>query len=139
MGRLRERNERLKNDAIQARRRLAQRERSGSRYSAKAIERDTARADRHPAPSMVALLFAQPDSAAIRSLDARGEYFDHRTGNVWGLFFPGYYRSAQTDYFEAQTGARAVGRGYGRTWYFHAREFNSMRQDVELRSSRAWG
>jgi len=44
-------------------------------------------------PSVLALLFVHPDTESIAALDARGEYFDHRTGDTWDLFFPGYYRA----------------------------------------------
>src|SRR4051794_30023661 len=33
--------------------------------------------------NVLAFLFAHPDSEAMASLDARGEYFDYRTGERW--------------------------------------------------------
>src|SRR5579859_5452107 len=38
-------------------------------------------------PMVLAFLFAQPDSDAVRTLDTRGKYFDIRTGDTWDLFF----------------------------------------------------
>jgi hypothetical protein len=138
MGRLSERNNSLRNHAIQARRRLARRDLLGERYPATAVERDRVRAERHPGGTVVALLFAHPDSSAMRLLDARGDYFDQRTGDVWDLFFPGYYRSERDGGFEEQAGAEPIGRSYGHGWYFNARDFNIMRGDVERRSKGRW-
>jgi hypothetical protein len=42
--------------------------------------------------TVVALLFATPDSPLIRTAEVRRDYFDARTGNLWDLYFPGYYR-----------------------------------------------
>jgi hypothetical protein len=65
--------------------------------------------------TVLALLFAQPSAPAIRMLDERGDYFDIRTGETWDLFFPGYYRTPEDEYFEHQTGARRVWAGTSRT------------------------
>ena len=110
----------------------------------------------HGGPTVLAFLFAPPDSDAIRILDARGEYFDVRTGNTWDLFFPGYYRSRagkDQDYefediarrdFERQgrrdfeRHVRRVGRDYARTWYFSAADFDGLRRHIELSSERRW-
>ncbi|MFI2078034.1 hypothetical protein [Streptomyces triculaminicus] len=89
-------------------------------------------------PFVLAFLFAPPDCDAMRMLDARGEYFDLRTGNTWDLFFPGYYRSTQGYYFESQTGARPVGRAYSGNWYFNPGDFNDLRKHVEQSSDRRW-
>ena len=90
----------------------------------------------HGGPTLLAFLFAHPDSDAIRSLDARGEYFDVRTGDWWDLFFPGYYRSAGDG--EGQHAAVRVGRDYAGAWYFSAGDFNAMRDHVERASGRRW-
>jgi hypothetical protein len=42
--------------------------------------------------TVVALLFATPDSLLIQTTEARRDYFDARTGNLWDLYFPGYCR-----------------------------------------------
>jgi hypothetical protein len=92
----------------------------------------------HGGPSVLALLFAPPDSQAMRILDVRGDYFDIRTGNTWDLFFPGYFKSPESAYFESQTGAEPIGYRYGRVWYFHPREFNELRRYVERSSGGRW-
>ncbi|MEU0075391.1 hypothetical protein ABZ027_38555 [Streptomyces sp. NPDC006332] len=96
-------------------------------------------------PFLLAFLFAQPDSEEIRTLAARGGYFDHRTGDTWDLFFPGYYISTSGSSFERQTGARplcgpddlARGENSGE-WYFDPKAFNDLRRKVELQSDRRW-
>lgn len=135
MSRLRDRNTMLQNHAIQARRRLERRDSLGERYSPEAVERDLVAAGRHPAPTVVALLFAPPDTHAMRMLDARGQYFDFRTGDIWDLFFPGYFRSK---WDEEASGARLLGFDYGRDWYFNAHDFELMRRDVERRAGGRW-
>ena len=87
--------------------------------------------------TVVALLFAMPNSDAIRSLDGQGNYLDIRSGNTWDLFFAGYYRSTKDD-LENQVGARAVGQDWARDWYFNAEEFNNMREFVESSSGGKW-
>lgn len=89
-------------------------------------------------PTVLAFLFAPPDSSAIRMLDVRGDYFDIRTGDTWDLFFPGYYRSGEGPHFETQTGAHPVGRGYASDWYFNSREFDQLREHVEHSSGGRW-
>lgn len=42
--------------------------------------------------TVVALLFATPDSPLIRTAESRRDYFDARTDDLWDLYFPGYYR-----------------------------------------------
>ena len=42
--------------------------------------------------AVVALLFATPDSVLIQTAEARRDYFDARTGDLWDLYFPGYCR-----------------------------------------------
>lgn len=42
--------------------------------------------------TVVALLFATPDSVLIQTAEERRDYFDARTADLWDLYFPGYYR-----------------------------------------------
>lgn len=86
---------------------------------------------------VVAMLFAHPDSDAIRTLDARGEYFNVRTGNTWDLFFPGYHQS-DDHRLERAAGSRPVGRGFASGWYFNARDFDVFRRHVESASGKRW-
>lgn len=89
-------------------------------------------------PTVLAFLFAHPDGEAIRLLDARGEYFDHRTGETWDLFFPGYYRSAEGQGFETEAGSRPIGRRYARDWYFSPSDFDQLRTHLERHSRDRW-
>lgn len=141
MGRLRERQEALHNHAIQARRRMAERatRRDLPQAALAGAERDRIRAEWHGSPIVIAFLFAHPDSSAMRMLDARGEYFDCRTGDTWDLFFPGYYRSSEEPGFEVRVGARAVGHDYAGNWFFHPRNFEMFCSEVEHMSGRRWG
>jgi len=88
--------------------------------------------------TVLAFLFAHPDSSAMRSLDSRGDYFDIRSGNTWDLFFPGYYKSDRDDYFESQFGALRAGQQFTRDWYFNPREFDDLRQHVEEKCQGQW-
>lgn len=90
-------------------------------------------------PTVLAFLFAQPDSSAVQMLDARGEYFDIRTAETWTLFFPGYYSGKKDDRYELElAGARRVGQAYAEDWYFKASEFDSLRKYIEDLSERRW-
>src|SRR5437016_2820961 len=96
MGRLRERQAQLRRDATAARERVNERRSTVGMITAASMAADyqeSIRARWHGGPTVLAFLFGHPDSETIRTLDARGEYFDHRTGDTWDLFFPGYYRS----------------------------------------------
>jgi hypothetical protein len=86
--------------------------------------------------AVLAMLFAHPDSEAIRSLDARGEYFDCRTGDTWDLHFPGYRRLPSHDGHRPR--ARAVGTGHLRRWSFDPGDFNELRDRVEHCSNGRW-
>lgn len=88
--------------------------------------------------NVLALLFAQPDSVAIRTLDSRREYFDYRTGDSWDLFFPGYYRSSKGAEFERRAGARPAGTSDLEEWFFSPRDFNAFRRDVSDRTNGLW-
>ena len=141
MGRLRKRRERQFREAADARRRLAN-NRDISRFMTPAAAQreyeDMVKARWHGGPAVLAFLFAHPDSDAMRMLDARGDYFDVRSGDTWDLFFPGYYRSPRGRDFEQETGARPIGHGYGADWYFNFGDFNMLRQDIERSSERRW-
>jgi hypothetical protein len=88
-------------------------------------------------PSVLAFLFAHPDSPAIIKLDQRGEYFNCRTGSTWDLFFPGYYASGKHG-LESQIGAKPVGQNFAFSWYFNPQEFDAMRQYIEQMSEGKW-
>jgi hypothetical protein len=89
-------------------------------------------------PVIVAFLFAHPDSGAMRTLDARGKYFDVRTRDTWDLFFPGYYRSARANVYEKARRARPVGQDYLYDWYFSPEGFDTVREYVERRCQGLW-
>jgi hypothetical protein len=89
-------------------------------------------------PTLLAFLFAAPDTGAIKMLDARGDYFDLRTGNTWDLFFPGYYRSHKGILFEREAGALPIGDRYANDWFFSAADFNELREHVEMLSRHLW-
>lgn len=125
-------------ERAQARRREARRGREMSLMTAvqqDAVWRDEMLARWRGGWSVLAFLFAQPDSAAIRELDARGEYFNVRTGDKWDLFFPGYYVSAGAN---QQYGAKPVGRDFANNWYFEPMGFNIMRSQIEGFAGSRW-
>lgn len=140
MSRLRERQRDLSREAEASRRRLADGTSPDLMSAAlgQLQSEDSIKARWHGGPSVLALLFAPLDSPAMRMLDVRGDYFDIRTGNTWDLFFPGYFKSPESAYFESQTGAESIGYCYGRDWYFHPREFNELRRHVERSSGGRW-
>ena len=145
MGRLRDRQELRRKEAERARRRAGKW--LAKQYALQGERQDVLipteyaelmKTRWHGEPTLVALLFAHPDSDAMRMLDARGEYFDLRTGDSWDLFFPGYFRTTEDADFEDQVGSRAIGRWYGDNWYFNARDFNIFRNEVEHLSDHRW-
>lgn len=146
MGRLRERQQLHRDEAVDAKRRVAQRAKSQPLSDAASCMfdarseggyRDVIKANWADGPTVLAFLFAHPDSSAIRMLDAHGEYFNVRTGDAWDLFFPGYYSSRDPG-FERRTGARAVGRGFAGTWFFSPSDFDMLRSHVERASGGRW-
>jgi hypothetical protein len=141
MSKLRTRQDYLRQQAADARNRLSERKR-GIGYMTPALMaqdyEDSVTAKWQGGPSVLAFLFAPPDSDAIRALDARGGYFDVRTGNTWDLFFPGYYRSAFEPDIEQYNGAYPVGHTYARDWYFSPIEFNALREHIERSSGWKW-
>jgi hypothetical protein len=46
------------------------------------------------------------------------------------LFFPGYYKAADPEW-EWGVGGRPVGRDFAASWFFHPRDFDLFRRDVE--------
>lgn len=138
MGRLRERQDALRAEALAARRRVAERRRllqMMTAASGAAYYEDTIRARWRGGPTVLAFLFAQPDADAIRALDANGEYFDCRSGDTWDLFFPGYHRAASG---EQRAGDKPVGSGFTSDWFFDADDFNQLRRHVQERSEERW-
>lgn len=89
-------------------------------------------------PTVLAFLFAHPDSDAFLALDGRGDYFNTRTGDTWDLFFPGYFISDNGAYFEEQAGSRKVGKGHASDWYFSPGSFDTLRRHVERESGGRW-
>jgi hypothetical protein len=151
MGTLRDRQQLRAREAREARRRVADPEiKLGYMTAALAAEqyKDAISVRWKGGPTVLAFLFAQPDSDAMRMLDTRGKYFDMRSGDTWDLFFPGYYRSSRDQTFEINTGARPVtrtrerpspvGRSYTADWYFSARDFDMLRRHVEESSGQRW-
>jgi hypothetical protein len=74
----------------------------------------------------------------METLDMRGEYFDHRTGDTWDIFFPGYYRSSERNDFERQAGTEPIGHNHTGDWYFDPRGFDLLREHVEHSSNGRW-
>jgi hypothetical protein len=145
MGRLREHQQTRSRAAEDARRRLAARPQPGEPvYHQVSLARqqqeyeDSIRARWRGGPTVLAFLFAHPDSDAVQMLDTRGDYFDCRTGDTWDLFFPGYYKSTRGQGYEVEAGARPVGRDFTRDWYFDPEGFNALRGHVERSSDRRW-
>jgi hypothetical protein len=145
MGRLRQRQATMRRSAAVLRRRtLKGDDRSAYSYglimptSTSGGWEDELRAASRGGPTVIALLFARPESEVIRSLDASGKYFDIRTGETWDLFFPGYCRSTgkhskRQAYREPVGGERFVA-----DWYFSPRDFDLFCRDVERESGGRW-
>jgi hypothetical protein len=145
MGALRERQRLLRQRAEIARRLGAlgdiwpdHRESKGILSPLPSLQSDAVSVHWHGGPSVLALLFAHPDSDSMRMIDNHGGYFDIRTGDTWDLFCPGYYRSTKGARFERGAGARPVGRSHLRGWYFSPADFNYLREEIEHRSERRW-
>lgn len=138
MGRLIERQESLRNRAIQARRRVNERETGKSQHpgAADGAERDRAAAEWHATPIAVALLFGFPESDSMTTLRARHSYFDLRTGDNWDLFFPGYFRPPDGRIDKRDLSA---GRTSQADWRFDPVGFDLLRRHVEESSGGLWG
>jgi hypothetical protein len=138
---LRERQRLLREKAEGARQRLGRPDevtRSMAPVSGRQDYEDDVTARGPGGPSVLAFLFAPPDSDAIAMLDARGAYFDVRTGDIWELFFPGYYRPTKGTEAESQAGTCPAGHGYAGNWYFSPVGFDQLRRQVEESSEHRW-
>lgn len=80
-------------------------------------------------PSVLAFLFALPDSEAIRAIERSSTYFNIRTGNTWDLFVPGYIHN---DGSPSNDGAPEP------DWVFDPTGFDAMRRHIEEESARRW-
>lgn len=141
MGTLRQRQHACRAEALAARdRQNLQRRTLGLMTPAaqRQVYEDAIKARWRGGPTVLAFLFAPPDTDAMHMLDMRGEYFDQRTGDTWDLFFPGYYVSTESANFERETNARPVGHHFAGRWYFNASDFNMLRQHVEQASEGRW-
>lgn len=141
VGRLEERRAKLRSAKREAARRIDDRGRHTFMMTAALMQQmaeDDLRARWSGSETVLALLFAHPGSRAMRALDERGEYLNHRTADTWDLFFPGYYQSTESAHFERECRAQPIGRGFARDWYFNPEEFNRFRSDVEDRSAGRW-
>lgn len=67
----------------------------------------------------------------MRMLTDRRDYFDIRTGEIWDLFFPGYYRYGHME------GGVPVGDPLD-NWGFSPPAFDKLRRHVERRSEGRW-
>ena len=93
-------------------------------------------------PVVLAILFAQPGSPAVRQLCERGSYFNERTGDDWHLFFPGYF-TFETPEVTVNTerlfqGAYHVDEIDDSRWFFSPSYFEKFRRDIERESEGRW-
>lgn len=142
MGRLRARQWVAANNAARARERVAHR-------PARVVEMLTATSQPRNYPEfaqaawkgewlVIALLFAHPDSEAVRQWSARADYFDLRTGSTWDLFVPGYYRlTGYSATRVAVDGHRVSGQGPD-SLYFSPRGFDDLRRHVQEQTGNRW-
>jgi hypothetical protein len=137
MGRLRDRQDLARNHALQARRRLAEPETKGELHlsNAAGAEQDSIRAEWQGSPTLIALVFAPPDSAAMRALDARVDLLDQRTGDTWDLFFPGYYKIPPEI---SSYGDRPLMHPGASGWHFNGLGFEMIRRFIEEHSDGRW-
>jgi hypothetical protein len=82
-------------------------------------------------PTVLAFLFGFPDSASMKLLTSRRRYFDIRSGDIWDLFFPGYY------HWGDMRGGYPVG-AEDDCWGFSERAFDELRRRVEGSSGGRW-
>jgi hypothetical protein len=148
MGRLRQRQARMRPSPAALGRRAAAGEDASIKYglimtaSTMGGWEDQLRAASRGGPTVLAFLFALPESEVIHSLDVSGEYFDIRTGATWDLFFPGYCRAADRSSGE-YAGRRARGQPVGgerfvADWRFSPHDFDLFCRDVERESGGRW-
>lgn len=142
VARLELRQQRLKSELTDARRRQAERARSNrlqmmTAASMQHIKNDAALIRNSTECSVVALLFAPPDTDAIRILDSRGGQLDVRSGDTWDLFFAGYYKSKDPQ-LESSVGAVRAGERWARDWWFNGADFDHLRRYIEDMCKRKW-
>lgn len=140
MGQLRQRQLLLRAQAEAAQKRLAQSAGTMRMMTAAAgiaDYEDGLRARWKGGPSVLAFLFAQPDTEPIRALDSSGEYFDLRSGSTWDLFFPGYYRSEECNP-ERPPESEPAGMRFADDWFFSPHGFDLLRRHVEDASAGRW-
>ena len=92
-----------------------------------------AAADAPPLTIALALLFAQPHSAAIRQFAASHTYLDLASGADWDLFFPGYYEASE----ERTLGDIDVPTQKS-DWWFSPQAFRIVCQRLNKFSKGAW-
>jgi hypothetical protein len=144
MGRLRQRQEAMRRATAELRRRPAE-NRDPHRVemvqvmsTPNRLEQALRRASKG-GPTVLAFLFARPDSEVMPSLDLSGGYFNIRTGPTWDLFFPGYFRSQEDPDFERKAGNVPVaGRQFAKDWYFSPHDFDMFCQYIEQESGKRW-
>ena len=139
-GRLRGHRDALRQAASDARRRNRQREGTVAMMTAtyaQQVYEDGLRARWRGGPSVLAIIFAHPDTEAIRTLDTRGDYLNIRSGETWDLFFAGYY-SSDAPRTEKQLESKPVGDHFARDWYFNSMAFEKLRGHVERMSGGRW-
>jgi hypothetical protein len=140
MEHLRGRQEELRREAEDARERTQRHARSLRLMTAVTAQReyeDAIKGRWSGGPTVLAFLFALPDSDVIRSLDTGGDYFDHRTNANWDLFFPGYFRARDSTRDQLDR-ARPIGGDYASDWYFSPRGFAELRAHVEAAGEGRW-
>lgn len=143
MGRLRQRQAAMRHAGAELSRRARERDDHHTSQFMRAVStrdrwQDALRAASRGGPTVLAFLFARPESDVIRSLDSSGDYFDIRTGSTWDLFFPGYFRSTN-EYFEQQAQSQPVrGDEFAADWHFSSRDFDVFCRDVERESGGRW-
>ena len=143
MGRLRQRQATMQRLGAE----LGRREKEGGDHGTYGLTRpvstkggweDALRTASRGGPTVLAFLFARPESDVIRSLDSSGDYFDIRTGSTWDLFFPGYFRSAD-EYLERQARSQPVrGDRFAADWYFSPRDFDFFCRDIKHECGGRW-
>lgn len=86
--------------------------------------------------TVLAFLFAPPDTAAVRELKNRIDFFDIETGTTWDLFFPGYYRTKSR---ESDWGGNPILRARnGDYWYWSPEGFKQMADHIFTKTRGSW-
>jgi hypothetical protein len=143
MGRLRQRQTAMQRAAAQVRRRRAEDDDGHVAHMLRPVPtrnrwEKSLRTIGEGGPTVLAFLFARPDSDVMESLDVSGAYFNLRTGSTWDLFFPGYFQSHNA-YLERQAGSiTARGNQFASDWYFSPGDFDRFCREVERESQHRW-